>query len=320
MSRKATVNTEQLLREGTARLLARATPGARAPGAAMLVPRVRDVLEKYLLRRQPEASVEEIDKFLNALRADDLCLVVACEQGDEAAWGELMEQFRATVLSAARSASASEDAAEELAQSVWADLYGLRRRADGSVSGKLAYYSGCGSLGGWLRAVVAQLAVDRHRKSARLMQTEEATDFDRLAREQKEEGDRFTVAAAPDPERAFAGRETAEALQRALADSLAALETQDRLLIKLYYFDDLRLREAGAALGVHEATASRRLTRLHGELRKRVEAFLIGVCGWTKEETARTLSEAAMHLDTDLRYLLAKTETAPGERREELYE
>lgn len=307
------------MREGTARLLRRATE-ARALDTDALLPRVVGVVEKYLLRHQPDASAAAIDSFLDALRADDLCLVVACERGDDAAWSDLMEQFRATVLSAARSASANEDAAEELAQSVWADLYGLRARADGSASGKLAYYSGCGSLGGWLRAVVGQLAVDRHRKTARLVQTEETTDFDRLSREAHEETDHFTVSAPPDPERALAGQQTSDALERALASALAGLDAEDRLLIKLYYFDDLRLREAGAVLGVHEATASRRLTRLHGEVRKRVEAFLIAEHGWTKQETARTLAEAAAHLDTDLRRMLAGAETSASERREELYE
>jgi RNA polymerase sigma-70 factor (ECF subfamily) len=323
MSRKATAadaaTTDQFLRAGVLRLLARAADARRLDAAALL-PRVSGVLEKYLLRHRPEASAGEIGNFLDALRADDLCLVVACERGDDAAWTDLMEQFRATVLSAARGASANEDAAEELAQSVWADLYGLRERADGSVSGKLAYYSGCGSLGGWLRAVVGQLAVDRHRKSARLVQTEEAADFDRIAREGHEEADHFTVAAAPDPERALAARETAEALERALRQALAGLDAEDRLLIKLYYFDDLRLREAGAVLGVHEATASRRLTRVHGEVRKRVEAFLVGERGWTKQETGRALADAATHLDTDLRRLLAEAEAGGRARREELYE
>ena len=308
------------MRAGAARLLGRAAE-TRALDETALLPRLGGVLEKYLLRHRPEASAGEIDDFLDALRADDLCLVVACERGDDAAWSDLMEQFRATVLSAARGASASEDAAEELAQSVWADLYGLRTRADGSAAGKLAYYSGCGSLGGWLRAVVGQLAVDRHRKSARLVQTEEAADFDRLAQEPHEETDRFNVAAQPDPEHALSGRETADALSGALAEVLAGLEAEDRLLIKLYYFDDLRLREAGAVLGVHEATASRRLTRLHTEVRKRVEAALVAGYGWTKQEAAHTLADAAAHLDTDLRRMLAGAENpAASERREELYE
>ena len=75
-----------------------------------------------------------------------------------------MERFQVTVRSAARSASANEDAAEDLAQSIWAELHGLRVREDGRPASKLAYYSGRGSLAGWLRAVVAQLSVDSFRK------------------------------------------------------------------------------------------------------------------------------------------------------------
>jgi RNA polymerase sigma-70 factor len=283
------------------------------------VPRAGKVVDKYLLRDQPDAPARAVAEFMDALRADDLCLVVACERGDESAWHDLMEQYRATVLSAARAHSASEDAAEELAQSVWAELYGLRARADGQPAGKLAYYSGCGSLGGWLRAVVGQLAIDRHRKSARLVQTEEAADFDRLAREDEAGTDGFTVAALPDPENALAHAEVADVLQRALARAIGELEAEDRLLLKLYYFDDLRLREAGALLGVHEATASRRLTRLHKDVRGRVEAFLLAEHGWTKQEAARALAEGAAHLDTDLRPLFV-TERSGSEQREELRE
>jgi RNA polymerase sigma factor (sigma-70 family) len=60
-------------------------------------------------------------------------------------------------------------------------------------------------------------------------------------------------------------------MQRALAGSIKEMSPEDRLLVKLYYFDGLRLKEAGAVLGVHEATASRRLTKIHAELRREVE-------------------------------------------------
>ena len=292
------------MREGAGRVLARAGD-ARGASAEALVPRVRATLDKYLLRHRPDASAREVAEFIDALRADELLLVWACERGDERAWGELMEQFRATVLSAARGASASESEAEELAQSVWAELYGLRARADGRPSGKLAYYSGCGSLGGWLRAVVGQLGVDRHRRTSRLVQTEEASDFDRAVAGGAEH-DGWRAPAPPDPESALAEAESARAVERALARVLRELDGEDRLLVKLYYFDGLRLKEAGAVLGVHEATASRRLTKLHAEIRRRVEAILTGEQRWTREEAARTLAEAArMQTDADLRALLA---------------
>lgn len=305
------------MREGARRLVARASE-ARRLDAESLLPRVRAAVEKYVMRDDPEAAPARIAQFIEGLRADDLCLVVACERGDAGAWDDLINAFGATVRSAARGASRDEGAAEELAQSIWAELHGLRANAAGAAAGKLAYYSGCGSLGGWLRAVVGQLAVDRHRKSSRLVQTEEDADFDRLAHEPSPGEDKFHVAAAPDPEAALAASETSRALHTAIARAIAELDGEDRLLIRLYYFDGLRLREAGAALGVHEATASRRLTKLHAELRARVEKILTSESRWTKDECRRAFSEASEGSDADLGALLAVESAA--KKREELYE
>lgn len=305
--------TEKLLADGTARLLGRATD-ARSLKVEDLTARVRAALDKYLLRDDPEATPVVVNEFLDALHADDLCLIVACERGDQMAWQDLVERFGATVRSAARSTSSSEDAAEDLAQSIWAELHGLRVRADGRPAGKLAYYSGRGSLGGWLRAVVGQLAVDQHRKSARLVQTEEDADFDRLARASNRAEETFSAAQSPsNPERALSEQRAASDVESSLAAALSELEAEDRLLVKLYYFDGLRLREAGAVLGVHEATASRRLTRVHGEIRKRVETILMKEHGWTRGETGRALSEVAAKLESDVEMMLS--ESFPEEQR-----
>ena len=79
----------------------------------------------------------KIDKFIDGLHADDLCLVIACERGDQDAWTDLFEGYGATVRSAARSASSSEAMADDVAQSIWADLHGLKLREDGKPAGKL---------------------------------------------------------------------------------------------------------------------------------------------------------------------------------------
>ena len=290
---------ERLLNEGAARLLARASDN-RSLTRESLAPRISAAVEKYLLRNDPQTPPEEISKFIDELQADDLCLIIACERGDESAWNDLVERFTATVRSAARSASSNEDAAEDLAQSIWAELYGLRTRKDGKPAGKLAYYSGRGSLAGWLRAVVAQLAVDVFRKQSRLVQTEEDTDLDRLARETPVSEGQPMLAGVPNPEESMSNRFAQADMQQALNKAVAELAAEDRLLVKLYYFDNLRLREAGAVLGVHEATASRRLTRIQTDLRKRVSRILIDERGWTQAETEKSFAEVAQHLDTDL--------------------
>ena len=171
--------TQQLYSQGVARLLARATDHYGI-AREILEPRIKAAVEKYILKYDENAQTKTLNDFIDSLQADDLCLIAACEQGNQKAWGDLVERFSVTVRSAARSASSNEEGAEDLAQSIWAELHGLRIREDGKPAGKLAYYSGRGSLAGWLRAVVAQLAVDQHRKTSRLVQTEEDADFDRI--------------------------------------------------------------------------------------------------------------------------------------------
>ena len=296
---------ESLLNDGAGRLLARAEDN-RSLTRDSLVTRIGSAVEKYLLRDDPDIPAQEIGKFIDELQANDLCLIVACERGDEKAWSELVERFSPTVRSAARSASSNEDAAEDLAQSIWAELYGLRTRKDGRPASKLAYYSGRGSLAGWLRAVVAQLAVDTFRKQAKLVQTEEDADLDRLAQEAHvAEGQPALAGVQQNPEQSMSNRLARTEMQQALSKSVQELNTEDRLLVKLYYFDNLRLREAGAVLGVHEATASRRLTRIQTDLRKRVSEILVGK-GWTKAETERSFAEVGQHLDTDVEALLGQ--------------
>jgi RNA polymerase sigma-70 factor, ECF subfamily len=300
---------EKLLAAGAQRLLARASV-SRALDLEPVKVRIRAVLDKYLFKDDENASAQSINEFIDSLQADDLCLILACERGEESAWSELVERFTPTVRSAARSASANEEGADDLAQSIWAELYGLRVRADGKPASKLAYYSGRGSLAGWLRAVVAQLAIDHHRKQSRLVQTEEDADFDRLSRDGDEGKEKFLTAGTVNPESQIADKLAGVEMQEALAQSIGDLSADDRLLVKLYYFDGLRLREAGAVLGVHEATASRRLTRIHSELRDRVESILIKDRGWTKAETRRSFAEIALHLEGDLELLLEKSGNA----------
>jgi len=296
---------QSLIHEGAARLLARASD-KRSLSADSFAPRIAGAVEKYLLRNDPNTSAAEIAKFIDEMQADDLCLIIACERGDEKAWNDLVERFTATVRSAARSASANEDAAEDLAQSIWAELYGLRVKKDGMPASKLAYYSGRGSLAGWLRAVVSQLAVDTFRKQSRLVQTEEDADLDRLARDANVGEGQPVLAGMPTPEESMSNRFAQTDMQNALSTAVQELAVEDRLLVKLYYFDNLRLREAGAVLGVHEATASRRLARIQTDLRKRVAKILIDERGWTQAETEKSFAEVAQNMDTDVEALLTR--------------
>lgn len=310
-----TEQIERLFAAGAKRLIERAGE-SYALTCESLEKRVAGAVNKFLLKDDEHASLSEITDFINKLQADDLCLIVACEYGDQKAWSDLVERFSPTVRSAARSASSNEEGAEDLSQSIWAELYGLRGREDGRPTGKLAYYSGRGSLAGWLRAVVAQLAIDQHRKQSRLVQTEEDADFDRIIQSQNE-NHWSGHGGALNPELEISQKLAGAEMQDALYRSIQKLSDEDRLLVKLYYFDGLRLREVGAVLGVHEATASRRLARIHADLRQEVESILIAEKGWTKPETERAFSEVALNLETDIEPLLA-SESIFGKKENEV--
>ena len=112
----------KIIDDGAGRLIARAAD-SRSLNLDALAPRVAAAVEKYLLRDDPNSPASAINKFIDEMQADDMCLIIACERGDEKAWTDLVERFTTTVRSAARSASANEDAAQDLAQSIWAELY-----------------------------------------------------------------------------------------------------------------------------------------------------------------------------------------------------
>ncbi|MEO7658037.1 MAG: sigma-70 family RNA polymerase sigma factor [Pyrinomonadaceae bacterium] len=267
--------------------------------------RVEKTIVKYLLGPDPDATNQDIRTFVEEIRSDDLCLIIACERGDEQAWDDLVTNFDFNVKSAARKISSNNDDADDLASSIWAELYGLRTDAEGNKKSKLAYYSGRGSLAGWLRAVVSQLAIDQYRKQAKLVQIEEDRQFEIVAHDAAETKDNRFGTTPENPEELFTESRTSADVSAALTTAIAELDPEDRLILKLYYFDELRLKDLAAIFGYHEATASRKLTRLQTEIRKRVEKGLRERHGWTESEVKRHLSETATSLGVNLETMFA---------------
>ena len=300
---KAAEKYASTIDEAVAHLISRAE-NSRGLTADVVQPRVAAAIDKYLFVEGSSPGHADIREFVDEIRADDLCLIIACEQNDEKAWEDLVANFDSTVKSAARKITSNTEDAEDLASSIWAELYGLRTDADGNKKSKLAYYSGRGSLAGWLRAVVAQLAVDQHRKVSKFVQVEEDREFENLANEAVLDGNSLS-SNGQNPEDSFTERQTSADVQEALAAAVASLEDEDRLVMKLYYFDELKLKDIAAMFGYHEATASRRLTRIQGDIRKAVEKGLKTKHGWTDGEVKRHLSDTAASLGISLETMFA---------------
>jgi len=287
------------------RLVSRAA-NSRGLGVAEIGLRAGHSVEKYLLKDDENASDAEIGAFIDEIHADDLCLIVACELGDEKAWEDLVANFDSVVKSAARKIAPNAEDADDLASSIWAELYGLKQGDDGARKTKLAYYSGRGSLGGWLRAIISQMAVDRFRKQSRIVQIEEAREFEILAEESSNNSNNeHIVSHADDPEEIFSEKQTADDVSQALQSAVGSLEPEDRLILKMYYLDDLKLKDIAGTFGYHEATASRKLVRVQNEIRKAVEKSLKTQHGWSDGEVKRYLSDTAAGLEISFDKMLA---------------
>jgi len=286
--------------ESVVRLLSRAE-NSRGLKTEDLMPRIAKSIEKYILRDDENAGHAEMSKFIDSLRADDLCLIIACEKADETAWGDIVLNFDSTVKSAAYKFAKNKEDAEDLASSIWAELHGLKLDTEGKTKGKLSYYSGKGSLAGWLRAVTNQLAIDQFRKLKRFVQVEEDREFENLAQDSAERSDnKLVVSATENPEEIFSETEAEEDILEGLQNAIGGLKEEDRLIVKLYYFDDLKLKDIAKTFGFHEATASRKLVRVQKEIRKKVEKNLREKHGWNETEVKKYLTEAAENLGMNL--------------------
>src|SRR5277367_2352709 len=133
---------------------------------------LEEVRAKYLPADARAAAVQEL---YASLRVEDLALARACAAGNERAWERFLIRYREKLYDVAGYITKESSSARELADSLYADLYGMSAR-DGRRVSKLASYTGRGSLEGWLRTVMAQEHVNRYRKQRRLVSLDEENE------------------------------------------------------------------------------------------------------------------------------------------------
>jgi RNA polymerase sigma-70 factor (ECF subfamily) len=220
------------------------------------------------------ASPPDVSAYLNSLHLEDLAVACACIDGDERAWEHFVRELR-PVLYRAADALRPGGGARDLADSLYADLYGMEERG-GERRSLLRYFHGRSSLATWLRAVLAQRVVDAVRAERRL---EPLTGDDSIAAEAND------AAPARDPDHL----RYAALLQRALDAAVSTLAARDRLRLACYYAQQLTLSETGRVLDEHEATVSRHLTKTRRAVRTEIERYLRSECGLRDDEVARCL-------------------------------
>jgi RNA polymerase sigma-70 factor, ECF subfamily len=242
------------------------------------------VLEEVAAKYLPStASPSEVSDFVTHLRVEELALARACACGNETAWEIFLTRYREKLYGAAHSMVQGDSNARELADSLYADLYGTRS-TDGRRNSKLNSFTGRGSLEGWLRAVLAQEHVNHFRRQQRLVSMEEQT----------EAGAQFE-AESPDPTQAIDAR-----LREATDEALGSLAAEDKFILANYYLDGRRLAEIARLMGVHESTISRKLEKITASTRKTILSGLMKR-GMNRKEAEQTMEVEVTELSLDVR-------------------
>lgn len=255
-------------------------------------------------------NLGKLEDYLASLHLQDLALACACAGGSSQAWEHFFSTYQNYLRSAAAAilrCPAASPAAQELADSLFADLYGLTERKNSDRS-LFRYFHGRSSLKTWLRAVLAQRHIDSIRAGRR---------FTELA---QNDGEPFQPGLAMtqtphdemprDPH-----RERYVALfTRTLQVELGLLDPRDKERLRLYYSEEQTLAEIGRRFGEHESSISRNLDRTRRELRAQVEqalrkgqAALNGLPaepGLSEEEISLCFEYAAEDAPIDLEKLL----------------
>jgi RNA polymerase sigma-70 factor (ECF subfamily) len=224
------------------------------------------VAERYWAQAAPFAarwsvSAERFGQFLSTRagtpsrlletqpHARELVLACACLDGHSAALATLESEYlRALRTELGTDGNSFDDIVQLVSEKL---LVG--------PNPKLATYSGRGELRRFLKAIATRVSVDRHR-TKREVPSEDAF-FAQLI-------------SAHDPEREAVRARYREELTAALAEAWAQVPPRDRLWLRQYYLDGLRLERIGAMHGVVASTVSRALEKSRLALLHQVAASL----------------------------------------------
>ena len=243
-----------------------------------------------------EASVSPTPQqradYFRGLHLDDLVLARACAAGNERAWEHFIVRNRQPLIRAAIAITGSETLGRDLADQLYAGLFGLNTR-EGERRCPLLSYRGRGSLMGWLRTTLAQRHVDHHRRSWRLQPLDDSMDE--------------VDAPAPDAPPQTPAAELSQ-LQQAIEHALRERDAEERFLLAAYYLDGQTLLQIARVLCVHEATVSRKLRRATEVTRKQVLRSLQRG-GLSRRAAEEALGADPRDVEVNLKKLLQNSQT-----------
>jgi len=170
---------------------------------------------------------------------DDATLVRAAQQGDMAAFEELVARHRDKIYARAFSMMRNEEEAVDLSQEAW--VKGWQR---------LRQFQGDSSFGTWMTRIVINLCLDQLRKQKR-----QRTESIEAMSEESGGVERQMPIVTPNP---TAGLERAE-LRRRIDRALTQLSYEHRTALVLHEFEEMEYKEIARTMGCSIGTVMSRL-------------------------------------------------------------
>lgn len=257
---------------------------------------VTTALASRLRQSAPRKGLED---WLDHVQAEDFHLAVCCAEGVVGAIEAFERAYKADLEGLLRRFRGPDMGDEELLQSLREKLF----VGSSGRSPKIGDYAGQGYLQNWLRVTGARTFIDILRSTSRRGQVEAAYSPERLL-EMPDLGE--------DVELDFLKREYRAQFKEAFAQAAAALESQERNLLRQHLVGGLSVHQLGKLYNVHPSTAARWVAKAREQLLLATRRALVARLRIESGEFASIMEMIRSRLDLSMSRLL-QSERVEGE-------
>jgi len=227
----------------------------------------------HLGRKLPREHPLQVE--LSATHPEDLYLAAACGHGDPAALAAFDRMHAEDLRVAVARVRGSAPNAEDVRQRVYERLF----VGSPGTPPKILDYSGQGRLTSWYRVALVRAMLDDQRRA---QGEPEPSDDERIL---------GLAASERDPELEYLRRKYSHEFRLAFEEGARALDAEDRNALRAFYSQGLTVDQLGTMLGIHRATAARRVASARERLLANTRRALM-----VKLQLSRTELESVMRL------------------------
>jgi RNA polymerase sigma-70 factor (ECF subfamily) len=240
------------------------------------------------------APAGDLTNYLQHCHSGDLAVASAAARGSQAAISELERAHRQTIEAACRRFAGPGQTADDLKQILRAKLF----VAEPGKQPKIADYAGQGFLDNWLRVTAVRVFLDLTKRK------------DRTRESSAEDDDILALPNPGDLQLDVVKAEYRTAVAQAMHEGAQRLEPGDRHLLRQHFVQGLSIDQLGAVLGIHRATAARRIARAREQLVAETRRQLALKLKLDETELDEVIGLVMSRLDVSIGKLLRTATTA----------